>query len=86
MPEIAPVGSFFQQRYNRFSKGRLRTEIITLEEIFWLVIGLSFGWMAAKTTSIWVLAIPAVLLAVWIFEQLYAKKYGLRTVHGRKVG
>jgi hypothetical protein len=86
MPEIAPVGSFFQQRYNRFSKGRLRTEIVTLEEALWLVLGLAFGWMAAKTTAIWIAVIPVALLIIWIFEQLYAKKYGLRTIHGRRVG
>lgn len=86
MPEIAPVGSFFHQRYSRYSRGRLRTEIITLEESFWLVLGLLFGVLAVKTSSSWLLIIPIVLLAVWIFEKLYAKKYGMRTIHGRRVG
>jgi hypothetical protein len=86
MPEIAPVGSFFHKRYSQFSRGRLRTEIVTLEEALWLTLGLAFGWMAAKQTKLWIIIIPIVLLIVFIYEQLYAKKYGLRTIHGRKVG
>lgn len=86
MPEIAPVGSFHHGRYRRFSIGRLRTDVLTLEEGIWLSIGLIFGWLAAKTTFLWVLAIPIVLLLVFAFEKVYAQKYGVRTIHGRKVG
>ncbi len=86
MPEIAPVGSFHHNRYQKSARGRLRTDVLTFEEGLWLVIGLIFGWLAAKTTFFWVAAVPIAILLVLAFEKIYAQKYGLRTIHGRKVG
>ena len=86
MPEIAPVGSFHHRRYQKSTRGRLRTDVITFEEGLWLTIGLIFGWLAAKTTVFWVAIVPVVILLVLGFEKIYAQKYGLRTIHGRRTG
>jgi hypothetical protein len=80
-PKTAPPGSFFHRRHQKFSQGRLRTEILTMEELAWLVIGLSFGWFAAKGTGVILIFIPLVLFIVWIYEQWYASRYGLRFIH-----
>jgi hypothetical protein len=80
-PKTAPPGSFFHRRHQKFTQGRLRTEILTLEEAAWLIIGLTFGWFAAKTTNIILILIPIILLVVWVYEQWYASKYGLRYIH-----
>jgi len=80
-PKIAPPGSFFHKRHQKFSMGRLRIEVLTFEEAGWLIIGLLFGWMAGKGMKLIVLMIPAVLFIVWVYEKWYASKHGLRFIH-----
>ena len=65
----------------KFSQGRLRTEILTLEEAAWLVIGIAFGWLAVRGASVLLLILPLVLFIVWAYEQWYAAKHGLRFIH-----
>jgi hypothetical protein len=59
----------------------LRTEILTLEEALWLIIGLSFGWFAAKGINVILILLPLILFIAWIYEQWYAAKHGLRYIH-----
>jgi hypothetical protein len=80
-PPIAPPGSFFHKRHQKFIQGRLRTDIITLEEMAWLVIGLAFGFFAAKGLNILLIFLPLVLFIAWAYEKWYASKYGLRFIH-----
>jgi hypothetical protein len=80
-PRTAPPGSFFHKRHQKFSQGRLRTEILTLEEAAWLVIGISFGWFAARGASVILILLPLILFIAWAYEQWYAAKHGLRYIH-----
>lgn len=80
-PQIAPSGSFHHKRHQVHTRGRLRTEIITLEEALWLAVGLTFGWFAGKGANILLLLIPIILFVVWLYEQWFASKYGLRFIH-----
>lgn len=80
-PKIAPQGSFHQKRHEEYTRGRLRTDILTIEEAAWLIIGLAFGWFAGKGASILLIIIPLVMFLVWVYERGYASKYGLRFIH-----
>jgi len=62
---------------------RLRKEIISLEEAAWLIIGIFFGWFVGRGVTVLVLLIPAVLFAVWVYEYVYAQKYGEKTMLGK---
>lgn len=82
MVEARP-GSFHHRYYERTRRGRLRKDIITFEEAIWLIIGLFFGWFVGHGATVLLLLVPAVLFVVWVYEYIYAKKYGVRTVHGK---
>lgn len=64
----------------------MRTEILTFEELMWLIIGLGFGWFAGKGANILLVLIPLVLFIVWAYERWYASKYGLRFIHNVPAG
>lgn len=84
-PRKPKPGSFWHKRHARYTRGRLRTEIITAEETAWLIIGLIFGWFAGRGAPAFILLIPIIMIIVWIYEQNYAQKYGVRTIHGKLV-
>ncbi|MEK6923157.1 MAG: hypothetical protein AABW84_00465 [Nanoarchaeota archaeon] len=48
-------------------------ELITLEELGWLVAGLSFGYLAGLGAPIFVIAIPIAAFLIWIFEYFRRK-------------
>jgi len=79
-PKTAQTWSWTHKRHQKYLQGRFRTEVITLEEAAWLIIGLVFGWFAAKGANIFLLLIPIVILLVWLYEQFYASKHGLRYI------
>jgi len=66
-----------------FHPDRLRKEIISLEEAAWLIIGLAFGWFVGKGATVLILTIPLAIFAVWIYELMYAQKYGEKTMYGK---
>jgi len=82
---MAMKKDFHALRHERFTRGRLRKEILTLEEGLWLIIGLLFGWLAGAVWGPFVLFIPLIIFVVWIYEEFYARKYGLFTIHGKKI-
>jgi len=81
-PHVARSDSFWHKRHQKYVSGRLRKDVLTLEESAWLIIGLIFGWFIGKGMNLFLLVIPATLFLVWIYEHYYAKKYGTRTIHG----
>ncbi len=48
-------------------------EIIGLEELAWLLVGLLFGWLGAKLGSFIFVAIPVAIFVVWIGAYLHRK-------------
>ncbi len=62
---------------------RLRKEIISVEEAAWLVVGLLFGWFIGKGASKLMLLIPLIIFVVWVYEYMYAQKYGEKTMMGK---
>ena len=62
---------------------RLRKEIITLEEAAWLTIGLLFGWFIGRGVTALIVIIPIIIFLVWVYEYLYAQKYGEKTMMGK---
>jgi len=80
-PKTAPPGSFFHKRHQKHVQGRLRTEILTIEELAWLIVGLAFGFFAGKGAQIFLVLIPLILFIAWAYEQWYASRYGLRFIH-----
>jgi len=48
-------------------------EIISLEELAWLVIGLTFGYLAGLGAPIFIVAIPIAALLVWIISYFRRK-------------
>jgi len=85
-PKIAQPGSFHHKRHEAYAQGRLRTNIITIEEAIWLVIGLTFGWLAGEGAKALLILIPLILFVVWVYEQAYASKYGLRFINNAPAG
>jgi len=65
--------------------GRLRKEIISIEEAAWLIIGLIFGWFVGRGATILLLLIPIIIFIVYFYEYVYAQKYGHYTMYGKKV-
>lgn len=66
-------------------KHRLRKEVLTFEETIWLAIGLIAGWLIAKGFSIFFLLIVLIVFLAFIYEEFYAKKYGLFNVFGERI-
>ncbi len=48
-------------------------EIIGLEELAWLLVGLLFGWLGAKLGSFLFIAVPVAVFVVWIAAYLHRR-------------
>lgn len=77
--------SWHEKRYEIYTKGRARNQLITLEESIWLVLGIIFGWFAGKGASVLILLIPLVLFGVYVYEWIYLKRYGKYGIHGKRM-
>lgn len=65
-------------------KYRQHIEIITYEEVTWMLLGILMGILAAKGLYLLLLFIPAMLIIVFIWAKTHEKKFGLKNVFGEK--
>ncbi len=69
---------------NTHRKYRKHIEIITYEEVTWMIMGVILGILAMMGLYLVLLVIPVALVLIYVWAKAHEKRFGLKNVFGEK--